>query len=102
LADPLRLKRQCWRKRRAAHLDRQLGQQAERGGEELGSVIESVPSGAPELGQRIVERDDARRRLACLKPDERTALGYFAAGLSYREIGQRRGWSSTKVNRCIR
>jgi RNA polymerase sigma factor (sigma-70 family) len=97
----LTLKRQCWRQRREAHLDRQLGQEAERGGEELGSVIEAIPSTAPDLEQRTIERDDTRRRLGGLKPEERTALGLLAAGFSYEEIGRRRGWTYTKVNSCI-
>ena len=41
------------------------------------------------------------RRLACLRPDQRTALLLRAAGYSYREIGQRRGWTYTKVNRAL-
>jgi DNA-directed RNA polymerase specialized sigma24 family protein len=55
----------------------------------------------PGLEQRTIERDDTRRRLGGLKPDERTALGLLAAGFSYKEIGRRRGWTYTKVNRCI-
>jgi RNA polymerase sigma factor (sigma-70 family) len=39
--------------------------------------------------------------LAELKPDERTALSLLAAGYSYREIGERHGWTHTKVNRCV-
>jgi DNA-directed RNA polymerase specialized sigma24 family protein len=44
---------------------------------------------------------EARERLAQLKPDERTALLLFGLGYSYHEIGERRGWSYTKVNRAI-
>jgi RNA polymerase sigma factor (sigma-70 family) len=39
--------------------------------------------------------------LAQLKPDQRTALLLFGLGCSYREIGERQGWTHTKVNRCI-
>lgn len=39
--------------------------------------------------------------LACLKPDERTAIVLFALGFSYREIMARQGWTHTKVNRCL-
>jgi DNA-directed RNA polymerase specialized sigma subunit, sigma24 homolog len=97
----LTLKRQCWAKRRAQHLDRHLGQEAERGGEELGSFLESIhsPSSGPE--ELVLKRAEARTRLGRLKPDERTALLLQAAGFSYREIGERRGWSYTKTNRCI-
>ena len=45
----------------------------------------------------MIERDEGRRRLARLKPDEHTALGMRAAGLSYAEIGELRGWTYTKV-----
>jgi RNA polymerase sigma factor (sigma-70 family) len=95
----LTLKRQCWRARREAHLERQCGQEAER--EELGSRLEALGSPQPETAERVLERDDARRRLRRLKPDERTALGMLAAGYSYREIGERCGWTYTKVNRCL-
>lgn len=39
--------------------------------------------------------------LAQLKPDERTAIAMFAYGFSYEEIGRRKGWTYTKVNRCL-
>lgn len=97
----LTLKRECWRRRRQAHLEHRVGQEAERGGAEVGSVIELIPSPGLELEERVVEREEAHRRLARLKPDERGALGLQAAGYSYREIGERRGWTYTKVNRCI-
>ena len=97
----LTLKRQCWRQRREAHLDRHCGQEAEAGGEELGSFLDALSSLEPEPAERVIEREEDRRRLARLKPDERTALGMRAAGLSYAEIAERRGWTYTKVNRCL-
>jgi RNA polymerase sigma factor (sigma-70 family) len=39
--------------------------------------------------------------LGRLKPDERTALLLLGLGYSYREIAESRGWTQTKVNRCI-
>lgn len=96
----LTMKRECWRKRRDAHLDRRAGQEAERGGEDFGFVMESIPSPGASLEERIAERDQARRRLDRLKPDQRTALGLLAAGFSYREISEHRGWTYRKVNRC--
>lgn len=98
----LTLKRECWRRRREAHLDRHLGQEAERGGGDPGAVLDLLPAPGPLLEARLAERDDARRRLAELKPDERTALGAFAAGFTYKEIAQRLRWTYTKVNRCVR
>jgi RNA polymerase sigma factor (sigma-70 family) len=97
----LTLKRQCWRQRREAHLDRIVGQEAEHGAGELGSFLEALSSLEPDPAERVIERDEGRSRLRRLKPDERTALGMLAAGLSYKEIGQLRGWTYTKVNRCI-
>jgi RNA polymerase sigma factor (sigma-70 family) len=97
----LTLKRQCWRQRREAHLDRNCGQEAESGGEELGSFLEALTTLEPDPAERVIERDEGRRRLARLKSDERTALGLRAAGLSYAEIGELRRWTHTKVNRCL-
>ena len=48
-----------------------------------------------DLDERI--RDQIRQ----LKPDERTALGLLGLGYSYEEICSLRGWSYTKVNRCV-
>lgn len=39
--------------------------------------------------------------LELLKPDERAGLLLSAIGLTYREIGERQGWTMTKVNRCV-
>lgn len=53
----------------------------------------------------LVERDEQRRqrvaRIERLKPDERTALIMVGLGCSYKEVGERRGWTYTKVNRCV-
>jgi RNA polymerase sigma factor (sigma-70 family) len=97
----LTLKRQCWRQRREAHLDRNYGQEAEAGGQELGSFLEALTSLGPDPAERVLEREEGRRQLRRLKPDERTALGMCAAGFSYAEIAERRGWTYTKVNRCL-
>jgi RNA polymerase sigma factor (sigma-70 family) len=97
----LTLKRQCWRQRREAHLDRHYGQEAQSGGEEIGSFLDALSSLEPDPADRVIERDEGRRRLRRLKPDERTALGFFALGYSYREIAELRGWTMTKVNRCM-
>jgi DNA-directed RNA polymerase specialized sigma24 family protein len=44
---------------------------------------------------------ERKRLINELKPDERTALLLLGLGYSYEEIGSGRGWSYTKVNRCI-
>jgi DNA-directed RNA polymerase specialized sigma24 family protein len=98
----LTLKRQCWRQKRDAHLERQVGQEAQRGDDARGTVIESLRSPGTDFETRIADTDEARCRLAELKTDERTALGAFAAGFSYKEIASRLRWTYTKVDRCIR
>lgn len=96
------LKRECWRKIRDSHRDRYVGQEIRPGEDDaLGAVIEALPAPGTATEDRVVEIDEARRRLAPLKPDERTAIGAFAAGYPYKEIAARRGWSYTKVNRCV-
>jgi Sigma-70, region 4 len=49
-------------------------------------------------GERVRRSAEALR---ALKPDEAKALMMKAHGLSYDEIGERNGWSYTKVNRAI-
>ncbi|HET9185844.1 MAG TPA: sigma factor-like helix-turn-helix DNA-binding protein, partial [Solirubrobacterales bacterium] len=64
------------------------------------SAVEEGPDPAA-LFERRAEHRERLRRFARLKPDERSALILFGLGYSYREIGARRGWTYTKVNRCI-
>ena len=54
-------------------------------------------SGA-ESAERVERSAEVMRRL---KRDEARALMLKAQGLSYVEIGERLGWTYTKVNRCI-
>lgn len=98
----LTLKRQCWRQRRDAHLDRYVGQEVERGDDECGTVIASLRAPGTDFEDRIADLEEARNRLAALKPDQRAAVGFLAAGFSYEEIAARRGWTYTKVSRCLR
>jgi hypothetical protein len=51
-----------------------------------------------ESSERVGRSAEVMRRL---KRDEARALMLKAEGLSYHEIGQRLGWTYTKVNRCI-
>jgi len=51
-----------------------------------------------ESGERVSRSAEALR---ALKPDEARALMLKAEGLSYQEIGERCGWTYTKVNRAI-
>jgi DNA-directed RNA polymerase specialized sigma24 family protein len=54
------------------------------------------------FAERRAEHAETVRRLERLKPDERTALILLGLGCSYGEIGELRGWTYTKVNRCVR
>jgi DNA-directed RNA polymerase specialized sigma24 family protein len=98
----LALKRQCWRRQERERWDRRAGQECELCEEVRGFALELLPAQGSGPEERIAERDEATPRLAPLKADQRTGLGLLAAGFSYKEIAARRGWSYTKVNRCVR
>ena len=63
-----------------------------------------LPAPGAAVDERV-ERDERVARsleaLARIKPDQRTALLLKAEGFSYHEIGERLGWTYTKVNRAI-
>jgi RNA polymerase sigma factor (sigma-70 family) len=88
-------KRKCWRARDARR--REVGELLP-GAEAEASRFAGSP---PETEGRVVDLEEARARLRGLKPDERTAIGLAAAGYVYGEIAGRRGWTKTKVNRCL-
>jgi RNA polymerase sigma factor (sigma-70 family) len=72
-------------------------------GEEL-DFDEFVPATGRSVDEEIAATERVRRSaeaLRALKPDEAKALMMKANGLSYDEIGERNGWSYTKVNRAI-
>ncbi len=55
--------------------------------------------------ERVVGLDRVQRSAAALrelKPQEVQALWLKASGLSYEEIGERQGWTRTKVKRPVR
>jgi RNA polymerase sigma factor (sigma-70 family) len=56
------------------------------------------PAARTERSEEVTEFFAALDRL---KPDERTALLLLGLGYSYREIMRRRGWTYTKLNRCL-
>jgi DNA-directed RNA polymerase specialized sigma24 family protein len=89
------LKRRCWRIRGARR-------------PEVGDLLPGAEAEAGRLAERpfeiegrVVDLEEARARLRGLKPDQLTAIGLAAAGYSYGEIAERRGWTKTKVNRCL-
>jgi RNA polymerase sigma factor (sigma-70 family) len=72
-------------------------------GEDL-DVDAFVPGGGRSVDELIASSERVTRSaeaLRALKPDEAKALMLKAHGLSYKEIGERCGWSYTKVNRSI-
>jgi Sigma-70, region 4 len=72
-------------------------------GEDI-DLDEFVPSGERSVEEQIASSERVRRSaeaLRALKPDEAQALMMKAHGLSYEEIGERNGWTYTKVNRAI-
>jgi len=54
-----------------------------------------------ERAESVERSGRSAEALRKLKADEATALMLKAEGLSYHEIGERFGWTYTKVNRCI-
>ncbi len=97
----LTLKRECWRRYRRERYDRRVGWEAG-GNDEHALMLEQLPSRGKGLEERVAGLHEGRQRLGRLRPDERTGLGLFAAGFSYKEIAVRQAWTYTKVNRCIR
>jgi RNA polymerase sigma factor (sigma-70 family) len=69
--------------------------------EELAIVVREQRSGPAELVERSEDTARIVELMERLKPDERAALILFGLGCSYAEICELRGWSTTKVNRCI-
>ena len=97
----LTLKRECWRRYGRERFDRRVGWEVGED-DEYASLLEQLPSPGESLEDRLAGLHEDRQRLGRLRPDERTGLGLFAAGFSYKEIAARQGWSYTKVNRCMR
>ncbi len=63
-----------------------------------------VPAPERSVEDKLVAEERVRRSaeaLRALKPDEAKALIMKAHGLSYAEIGERNGWTYTKVNRAV-
>jgi DNA-binding CsgD family transcriptional regulator len=63
-----------------------------------------IPAGGDGPDEQVARREDiarSREALQALKPAELRALGLLAEGYSYVEIGERTGWSQTKINRLL-
>ena len=99
------IKREAWRMARCAHRRRELPLELRRDdGTTLDLAEHLCDANAlspDELAVLRFELAELRGALTQLKPDERDALLLLASGHSYREIAAARGWTLTKVNRCI-
>ena len=73
----------------------------ESAGETLALVGREAGPEPQELAERSAEMERLIELIEGLKPDERTALIMLGLGCSYSEIAEARGWTRTKVNRCI-
>jgi RNA polymerase sigma factor (sigma-70 family) len=74
------------------------------GEDEMGDPIARIAASGAGPGERTERREEiarSREALQALKPAELRALTLLAAGYSYAEIGERTGYSQTKVNRCL-
>lgn len=63
-----------------------------------------IPAGGDGPDELIARREDiarSREALQALKPAELRALSLLAEGYSYAEIGERTGWTRTKINRLL-
>jgi RNA polymerase sigma factor (sigma-70 family) len=79
-----------------------LGYQRTREGAEDPMALIPAASDGPDV--QVERREDvarSREALQALKPAELRALGLLAEGYSYVEIGERTGWSRTKINRLL-
>jgi DNA-binding CsgD family transcriptional regulator len=80
-----------------------LGYQRGREGqaEDPVTLIPYRGDGPDEQAERREEIARSREALQALKPAELRALGLLAEGYSYAEIGERTGYSQTKINRLL-
>jgi RNA polymerase sigma factor (sigma-70 family) len=65
------------------------------------ALLPARGDGPDEQAERREDIARSREALQALKPAELRALGLLAEGYSYAEIGERTGWSQTKINRLL-
>jgi RNA polymerase sigma factor (sigma-70 family) len=99
------VKREAWRIAARAYRRREHGfedfRKADGSACDLAPILaDEAPSPAEQAEERLRLADRGEKLLE-LKPDERSALLLFALGYSYAEIASLRGWTHTKVNRCM-
>lgn len=71
------------------------------GWEDVATTTRAETGGPEEQVERRDETVRLARLIAALKPAEREALLLLGLGYSYREIAEMKGWTCTKVNRCL-
>lgn len=76
-------------------------QRVREGAEDPMALIPARGDGPEEQVERREDVARSREALQALKPAELRALGLLAEGYSYVEIGERTGWSQTKINRLL-
>jgi DNA-directed RNA polymerase specialized sigma24 family protein len=64
-------------------------------------IVPDERSGPDELVERAEETAKVLALFEQLKPDERTALILLGLGCSHAEIRELRGWSKSKLHRCL-
>jgi DNA-directed RNA polymerase specialized sigma24 family protein len=69
--------------------------------ERVEAIIPDDRIGTAELVERAEETAKVLTLVEQLKPDERTALILLGLGCTYAEIRELRGWSDTKLRRCL-
>lgn len=84
--------------------ERLLGRPPRRSDDDEPDWLELVPSdrdGPADVAERNERIARCREALQTLKPQELHALTLLAEGFSYEEIGERTGWTYTKINRSL-
>jgi len=96
-------KRCAWaiRRKAVARESRYRMSAREREGEGLEAIIPDDRIGPAELVERAEETAKVLALVERLKPDERTALILLGLGCTYEEIRELRGWSKSKLHRCL-
>jgi DNA-directed RNA polymerase specialized sigma24 family protein len=97
------IKRCAWAIRRKAVARESRHWRTVRRGDGKGAdaIVADDRVGPAELVERAEETAQILALVEQLKPDERTALILLGLGCTYAEIRELRGWSKTKLHRCL-
>lgn len=94
------IKRCAWAIRRKA-VAREWRTIRQRDGTGADAIVPDDRVGPFELVERAEDTAKVLAVIEQLKPDERTALILLGLGCTYAEIRELRGWSKTKLHRCL-